>query len=214
VNQSNYDVVIIGSGAGGGTVAYELRDLARAGLRVLVLEQGPRLRDDEFTGRELDMAPALYADGGGFLTADGTMTLAFGQLYGGSTVVYTGTSLIAPERVVRGWNVPGLEYDDLVAHSRRYAEQNNVHLLGSAEINDNNRLFVEGARAAGYHAEQFPLNVKGCTRFESLQPGLSKCGEAGDEPRAVARGRTGRSRSSHARGSASPGRARGACTRE
>ncbi|MDX1775706.1 MAG: GMC family oxidoreductase [Desulfobulbales bacterium] len=36
---SSYDAVIIGSGAGGGTVAYRL---TRAGMRVLLLEQGPR----------------------------------------------------------------------------------------------------------------------------------------------------------------------------
>src|SRR3989441_1092499 len=29
-------------------------------------------------------------------------------------------------------------------------------------INDNNRLFVEGGRKAGYLVEQFPVNVKGC----------------------------------------------------
>jgi choline dehydrogenase-like flavoprotein len=37
-----------------------------------------------------------------------------------------------------------------------------VHLLAPELINDNNRLFVEGCRRAGFHAEQFPLNVKGC----------------------------------------------------
>ncbi|HSL71588.1 MAG TPA: GMC family oxidoreductase [Longimicrobiales bacterium] len=162
MNQRQYDVVIVGSGAGGGTVAYELRDLPTAGLRVLVLEQGPRLEPDEFTGREVEMAPALYTDGGGFLTADGTMTLAFGRVYGGSTVVYTGTSLIAPERVIRGWSVPGLEHSDIARRAAHYATQNHVHFLPEREINDNNRLFVEGARAAGYHAEQFPINVKGC----------------------------------------------------
>jgi choline dehydrogenase-like flavoprotein len=86
-----YDVVIIGSGAGGGTVALGLAPLAEQGRRVLVLEQGPRLADEEFTGEEIEMAEALYADSGGFLTADGTMTLAFGRVYGGSTAVYTGT---------------------------------------------------------------------------------------------------------------------------
>lgn len=162
MTEKNYDVVIIGSGAGGGTVAQALAPLVRDGLRVLVLEQGPRLDDHEFTGRELDMADALYEDGGGFLTADGTMTLAFGRVYGGSTVVYTGTSLIAPERVIRGWAVPGLDHADIEHRSRRYMAENNVHLLGPDEINENNQLFLEGARRAGYHAEQFPVNVKGC----------------------------------------------------
>jgi long-chain-alcohol oxidase len=157
-----YDVVIVGSGAGGGTVAQALVPLAQAGRRVLVLEQGPRLRDEEFTGGELDMAPQLYRDRGGFLTAEGTMTLAFAEAYGGSTLVYTGTSLTAPERVIRRWAVPGLEHDDLVRRSERYLVENNVHLLSDEAINDNNRLFFDGGRRAGYRVEQFPVNLKGC----------------------------------------------------
>ena len=162
IEDREYDVVIVGSGAGGGTVAQELGVLARNGSRVLVVEQGPRLLDEEFTGRELDMAPALYEDGGGFLTSDGTMTLAFGRAYGGSTVVYTGTSLIAPERVIRRWHVPGLSYDDVERRSRKYMTQNNVRELAPDLINDNNRLFVEGCRKNGWSAQQFPLNLKGC----------------------------------------------------
>lgn len=160
--ERSYDVVIVGSGAGGGTVASELAPLVRDGLRVLVLERGPRFSDSDFTGRELEMAEALYQDGGAFLTHEGTLTLAFASAYGGSTVVYTGTSLSAPERVIRHWGVPGLDHLDLAQRSAKYARQNNVHLLDAALINDNNRLFVEGARTAGYDVEQFPVNVVGC----------------------------------------------------
>ena len=162
MNSRRCDIAIVGSGAGGGTVAAALAPLASQGVRVIVFEQGPKLRDDEFDGGELTMAPALYEDGGGFLTADGTMTLAFGRVYGGSTVVYTGTSLVAPEHVVHDWRVPGLHHQDIAARSEGYKQQNNVHLLDDDAINDNNRLFVEGCRAAGYRAEQFPLNVRGC----------------------------------------------------
>jgi choline dehydrogenase-like flavoprotein len=160
--ERDYDIVIIGSGAGGGTVAQELGKLVRDGRRVLLLEQGARLADDEFTGRELDMSDALYEDAGGFLTADGTMTLAFGRVYGGSTVVYTGTSLVAPRRVIERWNVPGLEHGDLEQRSRRYMAENNVHYLPDEELNDNNRLFALGCERLGNRAEQFPLNVRGC----------------------------------------------------
>jgi long-chain-alcohol oxidase len=160
--EKRYDIVIIGSGAGGGTVAQELSPMVRDGARILVLEKGARLADDEFTGSELEMASSLYEDGGGFLTADGTMTLAFGRIYGGSTVVYTGTSLVAPERVIRKWNVPRLAHDDVERRSRKFMAQNNVHLLPPELINENNHLFVEGCRKLGLHAEQFPVNVKGC----------------------------------------------------
>jgi choline dehydrogenase-like flavoprotein len=160
--EKSVDVAIIGSGAGGGTVAQELAPLAADGRRVVLFEQGPRLTQADFTGRELDMAPALYADEGGFLTADGTMTLAFGRAYGGSTVVYTGTSMLPPERIISEWRVPALGHSDLDRRARKFAEQNNVHLLSDDLLNDNNRLFVEGCRNAGYRAEQFPINVKDC----------------------------------------------------
>jgi choline dehydrogenase-like flavoprotein len=156
------DVVIVGSGAGGGAVAARLAPLASAGKRVLVLEQGPRFDDADMTGDELEMAPAIYANGGGFMTADGTMTLAFGRAYGGSTVMYTGTSLPAPRRVIDGWGVPGLAHDDLMRRTDRYARDNGVHLYPDEEINENSRLFVRGCVEAGFEAHQFPVNTRGC----------------------------------------------------
>ncbi len=162
MNELSCDIVIVGSGAGGGTVAQELSPLVSQGARILVLEHGARFAQSDFTGRELEMATALYVDGGGFLTADGTMTLAFARAYGGTTVVYTGTSVVAPERVIRRWRVPGLDHGDLARRSARYLRDNNAHYLDRAEINDNNRLFVEGCGRLGLHAEQFPVNVRGC----------------------------------------------------
>jgi len=44
------DFVIVGAGAAGGVVA---RELARSGFRVLVLEQGPYLRESDFKHDEL-----------------------------------------------------------------------------------------------------------------------------------------------------------------
>jgi choline dehydrogenase-like flavoprotein len=157
-----YDIVIIGSGAGGGTVAQELAPLCREGVRIALLEKGPRLSDDEFSGREFEMAQVLYEDGGGFLTADGSMTLAMGVGYGGSTTVYTGTSIIAPERVIQGWNVPDLGFEEIDRRSRKFMEQNNVHFLEDGQINANNQLFVRGCRRLGYGVEQFPVNLNGC----------------------------------------------------
>ena len=43
--EREYDVVIIGSGAGGGAVAQELGKLVADGRRVLLVEQGARLAD-------------------------------------------------------------------------------------------------------------------------------------------------------------------------
>lgn len=162
MTRRSYDVVIVGSGAGGGTVAQELSSLCRDGVRIVVLEKGAKLRAEEFTGRELEMAQALYEDDGGFLNAERTMTLAFGSTYGGSTAVYTGTSLLPPERVLQRWNVPSCTFADVEQRARKFMTENNVHFLEDKWINDNNRLFVEGCEQLGYRAQQFPVNLKGC----------------------------------------------------
>jgi choline dehydrogenase-like flavoprotein len=192
MTEKDCDVLIVGSGVGGGTVAEGLIPLARAGRRVLLLEQGARLDDHEFTGGEAEMADALYEEGGGFLTAEGTMTLAFGRAYGGSSVVYTGTSLLAPERVVRHWDIPGLDHADVVRRSRRYMDENNVHFLPPEEINENNRLFALGCAKAGYQAEPFPLNVLGCRGSSLCNLGCPNSAKQGTHrvqlPRAEAAG--------------------------
>jgi choline dehydrogenase-like flavoprotein len=162
MRERTFDVVIVGSGAGGGTVAKELAPLVREGIKIAVLEWGPKLRESEFTGREIEMADRLYFEGGGVFTKDRAMTLAFARAYGGSTVVYTGTSLPLPEAVVERWNVPGIEYEDLRRRSEKYLAENNVHLLDEDALNDNNRLFAAACRTLGFHVEQFPINVKGC----------------------------------------------------
>lgn len=162
MNDVRADIVVIGSGAGGGTVAHQLAPLVRQGVRIVVFEQGAKLADDEFTGREDEMPGALYEEGGAVLTADGAVALAMGRSYGGSTVVNTGVSLLAPDRVIRQWYVPGLEHADLERRAQKYMAQNHVHYLPRVLLNDNNRLFVAGCARAGYHAEQFPLNLHGC----------------------------------------------------
>ncbi len=162
MHATEFDVVVVGSGAGGGTAARELSALCAKGLRIAVLECGPRLREEEYTGNEIEMAARLYFDSGGVLTRDRSVTLAFGRAYGGSTVVYTGTSLTLGRKTFDRWNVTGLDYDDLIRRSRKYCSENHVHLLPEERINDNNRLFAQGCRALGYHVEQFPINVDGC----------------------------------------------------
>ena len=162
MREHNYDIVIVGSGAGGGAAAKELAPLCRQGARIAVLEWGPKFAEEEFTGQELEMVGKLYFESGGVFTRQRTMTLAFARAWGGSTVVYTGTSLSIPEGPVRRWGVPGLEWSDLQRRSMKYLQENNVHLLDEELLNDNNRLFFEACRKLGYRVQQFPVNLKGC----------------------------------------------------
>ncbi len=162
MNTVTVDVAIIGSGAGGGTVAKTLAELARAGKRVLLLEKGPRHDARSFDGQELAMATRLYAAGGAIPVANHTVTLAMAEGLGGSTLVYTGTSVLPAQRVIDAWNVPGIEHADLCARGERFKAENGVHLVPTDELNDNNLLFAKGCRALGWNPERFPVNTRGC----------------------------------------------------
>lgn len=162
MSEHRCDIVIIGAGAGGGTVARELSALCGEGRRIVVLEWGPRFRDDEFTGEEVAMAGKVYFESGGFLTEGKDMTCAFGRGYGGSTMVYTGTSIELPEHVAGAWDVPGLTHDDIARRTQKYKAENSVHELDDALINENNALFKRGCEALGLEVKKFPVNIKNC----------------------------------------------------
>ncbi len=168
-----YDVVIIGSGAGGGTVAKELAPLCQKGCRIALLEWGGHFENKDNTRRELEMAEKYYFKQGGYQTESQDMTLAFAHAMGGSTTVYTGTSLEIPEKILKKWNIPGIDVQDLAPRFKKYEEENNVHLLPPDEINENNRLFVAGCQKLGWKAEQFPINVKGCRGLATCNLGCA-----------------------------------------
>ena len=156
------DVAIIGSGAGGGAAAATLARLAQAGKRVVVFEKGPQHDPRTFNGQELEMASRLYASGGAMATVDHTVTLAMSEGVGGSTIVYTGTSVLPPKRIIDAWNLPGITHTDLVARAEQFKVDNGVHLVPDDEINDNNQLFALGCRKLGWHPERFPVNTRNC----------------------------------------------------
>jgi choline dehydrogenase-like flavoprotein len=81
------DVVVVGSGSGGGVIAGKL---ATAGKDVVVLEAGGYFNEADFNQLELWAYQNLYRAGGIAQTADGSMALMTGSnLGGGSTVNWT-----------------------------------------------------------------------------------------------------------------------------
>ena len=77
------DVVVIGSGAGGGVVAGEL---ARAGKRVIVLEKGGYNYEGNFTWQEAQAMPELFLKRGALSTKDLGIIMLAGSTLGGGTV--------------------------------------------------------------------------------------------------------------------------------
>ena len=157
-----WDVVIVGAGAGGGTVAAALAPLARAGRRILVLEHGPRWRPDDDDLDELLRAERLYEGAGATFTADGTIALSTGRLLGGSTAISTGVAMVPSSATIAAWQVPELDGADVERRARVFGEACGAQFLPDAALNENNRLFAEGATRAGYSPTQVRLLVRGC----------------------------------------------------
>ena len=163
--QSHYDIVIVGSGAGGGTVADVVSRDTDPDADILVLEGGPLWRHSAFNEMERDMA-RLYFSRGAKTSKNLTVSLAAASAVGGSTVVYTGVSFRPPARVLRHWReaygIDVLTEDYAHEVLDRIEEDLNVHELPQDWDNDNNRLFKEACDALGIPAKRLRLNLDGC----------------------------------------------------
>lgn len=156
------DVVIVGSGAGGGVVAGEL---SAAGLDVIVLEKGGYHAEPDFDGRELDSQARMYEKQGFMVTADQSMIILAGSTLGGGTTINWAASLRPPDHVLHEWarqygvtGVTGAEFQKaLDSVSKRINVNEN-----ESEANPRNAVLIRGGEALGYEARVIPRNVKGC----------------------------------------------------
>jgi choline dehydrogenase-like flavoprotein len=164
--QLEADACIVGSGAGGGVVAAEL---ARAGMRVIVLEQGPGDQAPQFDQREVVGMQRLYLDRGTTSTRDLGVALLAGSCVGGGTTVNWQTSLRLPDAVRDEWSsVSGL---------RVFADQRFTRALdgvserigvGTSEsiVNANNDALRRGAQSLGWACRTLPRNARDCDPTE------------------------------------------------
>lgn len=171
---SRYDAIVIGSGAGGGVVAARLGE---AGLKVLLLEEGPWIRSHEFTQRDRDMYPKLFRDGGLQATEDASVLVLQGRCVGGSTVVNQADVTPIPEPVLEHWKtvwrVDDLTADDLAPAVAAVREEIGVNRISDGELNANNQLLLAGAGRLGWSAGRFEHNRVGCVGSGYCQIGCT-----------------------------------------
>jgi choline dehydrogenase-like flavoprotein len=150
------DVVVIGSGAGGGLAAAAF---ARAGKRVVVLEAGGAYDARSFTQREILMAD-LYLDAAQTSSKDlGVAILAGGTLGGGTTVNWC-TSFRLPDRIADEWGqesgIPSLG-KELAPHYDFLERELGLAPIGTH--NANNQVILDGAKSLGLQAGAMPRNA-------------------------------------------------------
>ncbi|KPA10442.1 GMC family oxidoreductase [Candidatus Magnetomorum sp. HK-1] len=173
-----YDIIIVGSGAGGGTVAQALIPLVKKGLKVAILEQGPHYPHSYYTQREIEMM-RLFRFNGAWPVTSGEITIAAGQGVGGSTLMYTGVSFRLPASVVHEWNVPGLTIEDLNPRFERIEKDINVITPSEKITNENNQLFKKGCESLGWPVKKIPLNIKNCEQMGFCNLGCSSGSKQG-----------------------------------
>lgn len=157
------DVCIIGSGAGGAVAADVL---SRAGLEVLVVEEGGHYTQADFDMREDTAFPHLYQEDGGRSTEDLGIAILQGRSVGGSTTVNWTTCFRTPEHVVEHWathhGIRGFTHADLVPHWQAMEKRLSIAEVPFGAINRNNRLLWDGCKALGWDVALIRRNVSGC----------------------------------------------------
>jgi choline dehydrogenase-like flavoprotein len=160
------DVVIVGSGAGGGCAAGVL---AAAGLDVVVLERGGYRAESDYHHYETRSMHEMYLYGATLTTSDLGCRIIAGSTLGGGTVVNYTTSFRAPDFVLKQWadesGIDAFVSGEIEESYDEVSKRVNANFDSSA-AGKRDALMEEGLKALGWHVDNLPRAVKGCTQDE------------------------------------------------
>ena len=156
------DVVVVGSGAGGGVLA---AGLATADRSVVVLEAGPFVDEASMPDDELEAFARLYLNHGLLATWDGAATLLAGSGVGGGTLVNWMTTIAAPASVRDAWRREhGL--DDLGDEEAWGADvatlETELGVTTTTYVPPKDQAILRGAATLGWEAAPTRRNGSGC----------------------------------------------------
>ena len=156
------DVVIIGSGAGGGTA---LEILTKAGLNVIIVEAGPLKSSKDFDMEERNAYPNLYQQSAAMKTADNAIAMLQGRAVGGSTTINWTTSIRTPSNTLDFWqsekSITGLSDQELTPWFEEMEKRLNIKTWNYPP-NQNNHVLQKGCEKLGWNFSKVKRNVKGC----------------------------------------------------
>jgi choline dehydrogenase-like flavoprotein len=173
--QLDADAVVIGSGAAGAIIAYEL---ARAGRRVTILERGANEDPASFSEDEVEMISRLYADGALQLSRDFRFQALQGMCVGGTTVVNNAVCFELPDEVLERWNEEhraGIDPERLEAAFAAVRERMRIQRQPSRFLNPGARKFEQGIERLGL-AEQGGFDIVSANIADCLGCGYCNIG--------------------------------------
>jgi choline dehydrogenase-like flavoprotein len=158
------DVCVVGSGAGGAVIA---KELAEAGFRVAVVEEGGYFTREDFHGPLFDRVQRLYRDQGTTMALGWpTIPLPVGKAVGGTTVVNSGTCFRTPANVLEEWQRRhGVDDIDPAAMAPRFARVEaaiNARPVPWDLLGKNATTFHRGVEALGLHGAPILRNIGDC----------------------------------------------------
>jgi choline dehydrogenase-like flavoprotein len=157
------DVVVVGSGPGGAVVA---RELAHAGRRVVLVEEGPPFTPPEYEV-EGGISMARTMREGGLRATRGTVLATMqANALGGGSLVNSAICVRAPEFVLERWctdyELAHSSRADLDPHYDAVGEYLGIAPTPETVQGLRNTLFRDGCDALGYQSEAIQRNVRGC----------------------------------------------------
>ena len=161
------DVVVVGSGAGGGVVA---AGLAARGKDVVVLEKGGYRNEADFTHQEGEALQAMYDAGGLLATRDLGLVVLQGSTLGGGTVINYTTSFPTPDSVREEWTrehrLPHFASAEFTRSLDAVAQRLGVN-TEHAKPSGRDRVLIRGLEKMRWHHGLLPRDVRGCTQDDS-----------------------------------------------
>lgn len=158
------EVVVIGTGAGGAAVAYELASRGRA---VLLLEEGHFFERKDFDGRASTAYRKMYRDEGlTFALGNVGIPVWAGRAVGGTTIINSGTCYRAPERTFRYWRerhgLSDVSSASMAPYYERVEAMLGVSPAESAYLGGIARVVSRGADRLGLSHHPLRRNAPGC----------------------------------------------------
>ncbi|KAJ5100094.1 hypothetical protein N7532_007095 [Penicillium argentinense] len=152
------DVVIVGSGCGGAVTA---KNLAEAGLKVLVVEKSYSYSSQHFPMPANEGYVSMFENAGSTMSDDGSMAILAGSTWGGGGTVNWSASLQTQAYVRQEWADAGLPFFTSLEFQKsldRVCDRMGVN-TEHVRHNYGNNVILEGARKLGFAANTVPQNT-------------------------------------------------------